>query len=183
MTERQKQAGQTRKRLLDAAMQVTQTQGAMALTLETVAREAGISKGGLLHHFPNKDALIETLLQQLFSDFEARVNHYAEQEPLETGRWLRAYVRATFDPDSPPIDVWIALLPLMEDEQLLALIRADTERWRERLLKDGVARGRAMVIWQAADAYLIDQVFRLNPTDDAAKADVLAELLRLTEGS
>lgn len=127
MTERQQQAEKTRQRLLDAAMKVAQTEGALALTLDAVARAAGVSKGGLLHHFPGKDTLIEALLNQLFSDFEARVNDYAEQETVDTGRWLRAYVRATFDPEAPPIDLWIALLPLLEDEQLLTLIREDTE--------------------------------------------------------
>jgi AcrR family transcriptional regulator len=182
MTTKQQHALQTRQRLLEAALNITRAQGAAGLTLDAVAREAGISKGGLLHHFPNKEALIETLLEQLFTEFEARVNDYARQETAETGRWLRAYVRATFDPASPPIDVWIALLPVIQDERLLALIRADTEQWRTRLLNDGVPRGRAMVIWQAADAFWIDHVFRLNPTEPAAHAEMMTELLKLTEG-
>jgi AcrR family transcriptional regulator len=183
MTIKQDLAAQTRQRLLDAAQHVTRGQGAAALTLDAVAREAGVSKGGLLHHFPNKEALIESLLGQLFSAFEARVQEYAAQEAPRDGRWLRAYIRATFAPDAPPIDVWIALLPLIQDARLLALIRQDTEQWRERLLNDGVPRGRAMVIWQAADAFWIDQVFRLNPPDADAQAEMMAELLRLTEGA
>ena len=43
--------GDTRKRLLDAAAAVVRRDGAGALTLDAVAAEAGVSKGGLLYHF------------------------------------------------------------------------------------------------------------------------------------
>lgn len=182
MTTKQDLAAQTRRRLLDAVLAVTREQGAAALTLDAVARAAGVSKGGLLHHFPNKEALLEGLLRQLFQQFEGHVEQHLAQEAERPGRWLRAYVRATFDPAGPPVDIWLALLPLIQDEHLLMLIRQDTERWRERLLNDGLPRGRAMVIWQAADAYWIDQSFRLQATESGAFDEMLGELLRLTEG-
>ncbi len=40
--------------ILDAASRVVLDKGASALTLESVAEQAGISKGGLLYHFPTK---------------------------------------------------------------------------------------------------------------------------------
>ena len=40
-----------RARLLDAAVAVVRRDGAQALTLDAVAAEAGVSKGGLLYHF------------------------------------------------------------------------------------------------------------------------------------
>ena len=43
----------TRATLLAAARQVLRRQGA-TLSLDAVAREAGVSKGGLLHHYPTK---------------------------------------------------------------------------------------------------------------------------------
>ena len=48
--------------LLDAAETVVARQGFANLTLDAVAAEAGISKGGLLHHFPSKDRLVEGLV-------------------------------------------------------------------------------------------------------------------------
>ncbi len=38
--------------------------GASAVTLESVAAEAGLSKGGLLYHFPTKEALYAGLLEE-----------------------------------------------------------------------------------------------------------------------
>ncbi|MCR2379329.1 TetR/AcrR family transcriptional regulator, partial [Salmonella enterica] len=52
----------TRQKILEAASQIVQCKGVAKLTLEAVAKEAGISKGGLLYHFANKEALIEGMI-------------------------------------------------------------------------------------------------------------------------
>ncbi|AZZ54673.1 TetR family transcriptional regulator [Rathayibacter iranicus] len=54
-----------RDRVLDGFEQLLIEQGERAATLDAVARKAGVSKGGLLYHFPSKDALVDGLLQRL----------------------------------------------------------------------------------------------------------------------
>ena len=51
-----------RDRMLDAAEVVVTRHGIANLTLDAVAAEAGMSKGGLLHHFPSKDRLVDALV-------------------------------------------------------------------------------------------------------------------------
>lgn len=41
-----------KKRLLAAASEIVEEEGVVKLTLEAVAQRAGMSKGGLLYHFP-----------------------------------------------------------------------------------------------------------------------------------
>ena len=64
-----------RTRILDAVERIVQAKGVPALTLEAAAREAGISKGGLLYHFASKEALLHGLVARLAayvrSDFDA----------------------------------------------------------------------------------------------------------------
>lgn len=55
----------TRDRLLDAFETVLAEQGPRAATLEAVAAEAGVSKGGLLYHFASKDDLAEGQLERV----------------------------------------------------------------------------------------------------------------------
>ena len=50
---------QTRARIRVAAAKVIERDGAGHLTLEKVAAEADLSKGGLLYHYPSKDALLQ----------------------------------------------------------------------------------------------------------------------------
>ena len=59
---------QTRARIRVAAAKVIERDGAGHLTLEKVAAEAGVSKGGLLYHYPSKDALLQGLLDDLLEN-------------------------------------------------------------------------------------------------------------------
>jgi AcrR family transcriptional regulator len=54
-----------RDRVLDAYETLLIDHGAGAVTLDAVAAEAGVSKGGLLYHFASKDALVSGLLDRL----------------------------------------------------------------------------------------------------------------------
>ena len=54
-----------RDRVLDAFERLLVDRGERAATLEAVAREAGVSKGGLIYHFPSKDAMVEGLLDRM----------------------------------------------------------------------------------------------------------------------
>ena len=55
----------TRDRILDALETLLLEKGMSQVTLENVAASAGVSKGGLLYHFKNKDALLAGLVRRL----------------------------------------------------------------------------------------------------------------------
>ncbi|PSK98959.1 TetR family transcriptional regulator [Murinocardiopsis flavida] len=50
-----------RTQILDAAFRVVQRAGVRAVTFESVAAESGLTKGGLLYHFPSREALLEAM--------------------------------------------------------------------------------------------------------------------------
>lgn len=56
---------QARDALLDAYVQILIEDGERATTLNAVSKKAGISKGGLLYHFPSKEALCDGLLERV----------------------------------------------------------------------------------------------------------------------
>src|SRR5690606_27993559 len=49
----------TRRQIIEAAIELAAEEGAMAVTLDAVVARLPFSKGALLHHFPNKQALLE----------------------------------------------------------------------------------------------------------------------------
>ncbi len=49
----------TREEILTAAERVIAQLGVKRLTIEQVAKAAGMSRGGLLYHFASKEALIQ----------------------------------------------------------------------------------------------------------------------------
>ncbi len=54
-----------RDRVLDAFERLLVNRGERAATLDAVAREAGVSKGGLIYHFPSREAMVEGLLDRM----------------------------------------------------------------------------------------------------------------------
>ncbi|WP_326796082.1 TetR/AcrR family transcriptional regulator [Streptomyces sp. NBC_01808] len=55
----------SRTQLLEAAVRVVERAGITALTLDAVAAEAGLTKPGLMYHFPNRDALLLAIQRHL----------------------------------------------------------------------------------------------------------------------
>lgn len=65
-----------REAILDAAEAVIRRQGLSSTTIEAVAIEAGVSKGGLFYHFASKSDLLLQLInryQERFYEFRAEV--------------------------------------------------------------------------------------------------------------
>jgi AcrR family transcriptional regulator len=77
-------------RVLDAAEAVVVRQGIANLTLEAVAAEAGISKGGLLYHFPTKDRLIDALVRRSAENWRTCYMDAYGRAPAGPGRMARA---------------------------------------------------------------------------------------------
>src|SRR5512146_2760569 len=98
-------------RLLDAAESVVAREGVGNLTLEAVAREAGVSKGGLLYHFPSKSALVTAVVERLVVRCEADQELALAHDPDEAGAFTRAYLAARNEmPDPAERPIHTALL-------------------------------------------------------------------------
>lgn len=79
-----------REKVLDAFEALVVRGGMSGVTLDAVAELAGVSKGGLLYHFPSKDALVEGFGQRL-SDRVDELIADAPTDPAEVVRWYLAY--------------------------------------------------------------------------------------------
>ncbi|MFV0286422.1 MAG: TetR family transcriptional regulator, partial [Demequina sp.] len=66
-------AEDTKRLILEAASRVVLRDG-LAASLDAVAAEAGVSKGGLLYHYASKAALTEALAVELYESFRRSVH-------------------------------------------------------------------------------------------------------------
>lgn len=78
--------------LLDATESVVAQRGAASLTLDAVATAAGVSKGGLLHHFPTKECLIDAVIDRTVGRWRQSLEEAIEAERPGPGRTARALV-------------------------------------------------------------------------------------------
>jgi AcrR family transcriptional regulator len=92
---KKKQPQVVRALLLDAAAHIATEIGIGNLTLDLVAQRAGVSKGGLIHHFSNRAALIEGLFNQILLAFEKSIEEIIASDENKSGRFARAYLKAT----------------------------------------------------------------------------------------
>ncbi len=75
-----------RRAVLEAAAQLFLSQGYGAVSMDVVAREAGVSKATLYAHFPGKDKLFATIVASNC----ARLQRLAEEIPVEHATDMRA---------------------------------------------------------------------------------------------
>lgn len=184
MTKEQ-QRQETRRALLAAAVQVVQEDGIHGLTLEAVARVAGVSKGGLLYHFPSKETLITELVADRLARFDAAIVEAAATEGGPTrGRWLRAYVRLTFAPPQPGSDLTVALFAAAAtNPALLTPVWATFDRWQACAVADGLDPTAATLVRLAADGLWFADLFGAASVTAPLRATVRDALIGLIEAA
>jgi AcrR family transcriptional regulator len=118
-----------RSKILDAAARVVQREGVRSVTYESVAAEAGLTKGGLVYHFASRDELLLAIHQHLAAEWEAGMVAVAGKPAAEatTAERLAAYTRASTQSSSRA-----ELLFLLEgstNPEYAAPWNAVTDRW------------------------------------------------------
>ncbi|QMU98008.1 TetR/AcrR family transcriptional regulator [Microbacterium esteraromaticum] len=94
-----------RERVLDAYQGILISEGERAATLEAVAREAGVSKGGLLYHFASKDDLTAGLVARLGSLTDDDLERMAAADDGPISYYVRTSVMEDDDLDRALIAV------------------------------------------------------------------------------
>lgn len=118
-----------REKVLACAEHLVQRNGATALTLDAVAREAGITKGGLQYCFGSKDDLVAALIDRWIMVSDAQV---AQCRGAATGpaSRARAYVQACSQIDGTARARMVGMLvTLLQSPRHLAKIKAWYARW------------------------------------------------------
>ncbi|AMK26295.1 hypothetical protein V475_21180 [Sphingobium baderi LL03] len=78
MRVRQNRAGnQTRSTIVESAVAVIVDHGIAGMTLQEVARRAGVKYGNLTHHYPNRATLVAAVLDMLESRYLDRFRTFA----------------------------------------------------------------------------------------------------------
>lgn len=167
----------TRAGILAAAVRVVLAEGVARLTLDQVAREAGVSKGGLLYHFPSKEELIGAMVRHYVERFDAAVDALVAADPEPRGRWTRAYLRACRAELSGAGRTNAAIQAALGNfPDLLEPVRAQGERHGRRMEEDGLPALDALAIRLAVDGLWLGANFDLLRLDPAQR-DALCDRL------
>lgn len=179
---RSKQPEQVRTQLLRVAIELIVGEGYESLTLDKVAKRAGVSKGGLQYHFSSKAALLQGVCDSLCDMFEPIFNEALAQEPEGPKRCTRAYIRVCFAEVDPLCTKAMFILTLAIPEYA----RRQGE-WMQGLIAQDAAThspdlAQLLLLCRfAADGLWIAETSGVLRFDEATRTALLNRLLALTD--
>ncbi|WP_338700161.1 TetR/AcrR family transcriptional regulator [Bradyrhizobium sp. 26S5] len=169
----------SRNAALEAAITIVTRDGPGRLTLDAIARESGLSKGGVMHQFRTKEAVLRALLEQQMAHFEEFSNRYIEKARETTDQpELAAQIATLREAISTPRAGAFALLAAMNENPELMAMPRDVDVKKIALMK---AEARdpdlALLRWAAARGLLLSSLFGLSSLSDAERDRLFARLL------
>lgn len=115
--QRKKDPEGVKKRIIENAMYLASEKGVNGVSIQTVATRSGITKGGVFHHFANKQILIEAMLEALIQQLDDQISEVMAQDTIQYGRFTRAYIEVTLSSAFGVDTLWSALsMTLMTDK-------------------------------------------------------------------
>jgi AcrR family transcriptional regulator len=145
---RTRQPDVTRDKLLQAAFEEIYRRGFQAASLDTILAKAGLTKGALYHHFPDKDSLGYAVVDEVVRGF--LLQRWGVLEPL-TGDPLtalqRVLQRRATDLTAREVELGCPLNNLAQemsplDQRFRRAIAATFDTWTDAVAK-GLERGQA----------------------------------------
>ncbi|RUP08019.1 TetR/AcrR family transcriptional regulator [Hyphomicrobium sp.] len=178
---RKKRPVEVRSQLLDVAAKLCAEVGISNATLEAISQRAGVSKGGLLHHFPTKQALIVALIDKLLDDLSTGVESYIAKDPDPAGRFTRAYLLASLEiQKSPNAEHWNTLGIMLATEPEM---RARYLSWlSEQILRHGKSEEtiECLIVRMAADGVWFSAAVGIDIVQRRQQKQFVETLNRMT---
>ncbi|WP_199175944.1 TetR/AcrR family transcriptional regulator [Telmatospirillum siberiense] len=169
----------TRQAAIQAALAIIARDGPGRLTLDAIARESGISKGGLMHQFRTKQAVLKALLEHQIEHFEKFSQDYlASTDPRQPEAHLSAQIETLREAVSEPHSVAFAIVAaLAEEPDLLSIIRDIDVQKIANIKAEAADPELAMLRWAAARGLVLSSVFGLCPFSAEERERLFARLL------
>ncbi|OIV38986.1 TetR family transcriptional regulator [Mangrovactinospora gilvigrisea] len=166
-----------RERILHALQRIIVDKGPSAVTLEAVAAQAGVSKGGLLYHFPSKEALLDGLVQRLAEESSDEVARARSAE----GGAVRFYLETSV-PGSEEAELYwgvLAVLRASDGTRTGAAARLGEifDKWTSLIREEVDDPVLAETIRLVSDGLYLSAVAGLPQPDPALIAQVRDRLL------
>lgn len=169
-----------RDKVLDAAEAIIIRSGVAALSFETVAKAAGITKGGVQYCFGTRDKLIRAMIERWGDSFEREVlsRSGGDSSPRAI---IRAHLEATRDSDEAEYSrsAVMMLAQLQRPDQVAEVREWYNARLSPLDLADPADRAAALALLAGEGAFMLRAFGLVDLTDEqwnALFADLLARV-------
>lgn len=169
----------SRNAALQAALTIISRDGPGRLTLDAIARESGLSKGGLMHQFRTKEAVLKALLDHqitYFDDFSRR--YIAKNSVNRSQPELAAQIATLREAIIKPHSVVFALLGVMaENPDLLTVTREINAKKAQAIKSEATDPPLALLRWAAAWGLALTSMLGYSSLSDKERDKLFERLL------
>jgi len=179
-----RKSAETKEQIFQACRKILTEEGLSNLTLQAVADQAGLSKGGLLYHFPSKEDLVEALFEYHNGIFEERLQELFEQEADQSGAFIRAYAKASAEQMADPENASLyASLFAAEEKYASAhkLMRQKYKVWQNKINQCDMDTDWAMMLRFAADGLWFIEMHQYAPPSPDQRERIVDIIVRLAQ--
>lgn len=169
----------SRNAAIQAALTIIARDGPGRLTLDAIARESGLSKGGLMHQFRTKEAVLKALLEHQINYFEKFAQDYlVEKGSAQPEPYLSAQIATSREATTEPTSVAFAVVGALADEpDLLSIAREIDVKKIERIKAEAIDPELAMLRWVAAKGLALTALFGLCPLSGEERERLFERLI------
>ncbi|WP_075256603.1 TetR/AcrR family transcriptional regulator [Herbaspirillum camelliae] len=155
----------SRQLIIQAALTVIARDGANKLTIDAIAKEAGISKGGVLHHFRTKQAVLIALLDNQRTHFSQFARDFLEGEgKMSSEPALAMQISVLREASKQPQSVALAILGAVSEQPSLVDGLKSSEAVQVAAIRNEADDpDLALLRWSAARGLLWTSLFNMCP--------------------
>jgi AcrR family transcriptional regulator len=164
---------------LDAALVIIARDGPGRLTLDAIARESGLSKGGVMHQFRTKEGVLKALMERQMAYFKEFSTAYRAKVRVESANpELATEIATVREAANTPNSAALALLAAMvESPDLMALPRDSEVKIIAAVKAEAADPELAMLRWAAARGLMLGALFGMSPIGKPERDHLFARLL------
>ncbi|WP_120292042.1 TetR/AcrR family transcriptional regulator [Paraburkholderia sp. BL23I1N1] len=169
----------SRRRAIEAAFTILTRDGVGGLTFDSLARESGISKGGLLHQFRTKHGVLSALLDFQRQQFEHIGRDYKAKEGASKAEpSLAAQIAIYRESVNQPHSVARAILAaIIESPTLLEDMKPSDSAKMKALEDEATDLDLSLLRYFAASSLAFHALLGLSPVSDPARNRLFDRLL------
>lgn len=171
----------SKEALLDAAERVIRRQGMASTTIEAVAAEAGLSKGGLFYHFSSKKDMMLQLMDRYEAKFKALRQELYDSFPEGPNRLLKATILACVKHSARSRTDLSNVLTMLDDVEMRQRVMDMKKRVFAEISAGYEKPERIALAMFAADGLWIMELFSSEPIPEEFEKKIIDELLALID--
>jgi len=171
-----------REAILKAAAEIVREQGALHMTMDAIAAKAGVSKGGLIYHFPSQRDLLRAMLMGHIQHVEAQIARCRARLPSVPARDIKAFIQAWFDLDEEFRRSANALLAVvLREPDLIAAVRSKHREIANTILANQPKNELLLTLLLAVEGVWISELLGVDILTKDERRQAKRTLLQLAD--